>query len=657
MFFNSLKRSIVERNILCRLSHIDHPNQITRKTKYIRYKKRLEKLLFAAEIKYYSNKIDACQNKSKALWKLINEITQRKKGSKTILSKIRLENGRLIENSKNIADALNDYFVHVGPNLAEKLPQSERSFESYLGNSPIESFVINPTCSDEVYKGINSFSSSNCEDPNKISPKFYKLGADALSIILPRLINRCFSEGYFPSCLKLAKVTPIFKEGNKEVCSNWRPISITSCTAKLIEKLVKKRLLSYLSKHDILTDGQFGYRSQHSTTHAILNISDNILSNFDNKKHTVSIFLDLSKGFDCVDHNILLKKLKHYGIRGIALKFFESYLTNRVQQTLVNGVLSDFLVVVCGVPQGSVLGPLLFLLYTNDLAHASNFLVNLFADDTCLSLSNENLHQLEILCNREIALVNEWFIANKLTTNYKKASNFILSKYNSESDTENSSNFQIKMGNILLKNVKSVKYLGVMLDENITWFDQIDYLSKKLSRSAGIFSKLRYYVNTNVLIKVYHALFNSHLQYAILCWGSSATTYINKLQLLQNRAIRNMMKAPRFYRLDNYFLNLRILKVQDLYNLEVSKFMHGHFNGSLPRRFDDFFREVNASHNYNTRAARNRNYTTISCRSARGQRSIRFCGPKIWNDIPLSQRNLRKLHFKKECKSRILSNY
>ena len=200
----------------------------------------------------------------------------------------------------------------------------------------------------------------------------YKLGAHALSSILPDMINKCFIRGYFPDCLKLAKVTPIFKEGRSEMCCNWRPISITSCTSKLIEKLVKKRLLSFLSKNKILTDFQFGYRKDHSTTHAILNISDNILNNFDKKIHTASIFLDLSKGFDCVDHNILLRKLKHYGIRGIAFNFFKSYLTNRQQQTLVNGVLSDFLTVLCGVPQGSVLGPILFLLYTNYLANASN---------------------------------------------------------------------------------------------------------------------------------------------------------------------------------------------------------------------------------------------------------------------------------------------
>ena len=567
-----------------------------------------------------------------------------------MLNRLRLKNGTFTEDPKDIANILNTYFVNVGPELADKLPQSQKSFESYLNNPPIDSFQINPTNSDEVFEIINSFSSSNCEDPVKISPRVYKLGINALSNILPNMINKCFIEGYFPTCLKLAKVTPIFKEGSTEICSNWRPISITCCTSKLIEKLVKKRLLSFLSKNKVLTDFQFGYRTYHSTTHAILNISDNILNNFDKKMHTVSIFLDLSKGFDCVDHGILLRKLKYYGIRGVAFDFFKSYLTNRRQQTQVNGIFSEYLTVLCGVPQGSVLGPILFLLYTNDLINASKFAINLFADDTCLSLCNHNLNELQMQCNFEAAKINEWFLANKLTTNSKKASNFILSNYTGS----NSPNFTITMGNVLLKRVKSVKYLGVMLDENITWSEQIEYLSTKLSRSAGIFSKLRYYLNKEVLIRVYHALFNSHLQYGILCWGSTNVSNLNRLQILQNRAIRNISKAPRFYRLDNYYLNYRILKVHDLYDLEISKFIHGHYNEKLPSCFNTFFQLAN---NRSTRNTANKAYYVPYYRSTRGQRSIRFYGPKIWNKLPVSFHDLNKNNFKKEHKNLILSKY
>ena len=274
-----LQRSISERKRLYRLSLVNHPNQNIRKHKYNRYKKTLEKALFAAKCDFFSKKIIEYQAKTKSLWGVINDITKRKKRTKTIISKLSLDDGKVTENSVEIANALNKYFVAVGPNLADKLPSSSVFFESYLRSedSPRDSFCINPTNPQEVLNIINSFSDSNCEDPSKIAPKLYKLGAQPMSVILTNMINDCFAQGYIPSCLKIAKVIPIFKEGYMDEAGNWGPISITCCTSKLIEKLIKNRLVPYLKRNNILSKYQFGYRSHHSTTHAILNISDNIL--------------------------------------------------------------------------------------------------------------------------------------------------------------------------------------------------------------------------------------------------------------------------------------------------------------------------------------------------------------------------------------------
>ena len=198
--------------------------------------------MFTAQCNFYSYKILECQNRSKALWKVINDITQRKKKTNGILQKLKLENGRFIENPLDIAKTLNEYFVNVGPNLAGKLTPSNISFENYLNknNSPNNSFYLAPTTPKEISDTGDSFSSSMCEAPDLISPKFYKVCAAPLSEILAKLINQCFTNGYFPKCLKLAKVIPIFKGGNTQDLGNWRPISITPCIAKLIEKTCEK---------------------------------------------------------------------------------------------------------------------------------------------------------------------------------------------------------------------------------------------------------------------------------------------------------------------------------------------------------------------------------------------------------------------------------
>ena len=197
----------------------------------------------------------------------------------------------------------------------------------------------------------------------------------------------------------------------------------------------------------------------------------------------------------------------------------------------------------------------------------------------------------------------------------------------------------------------------MILNDRVTRSDQIDHLSKRLFCSAGIFSKLRYYIDTKTMIEMYHALFNSKLQYGIICWGATSTTNINKLQVLQNKAIRNMNKAPRYYRLDNYYLNHRILKVQELYQLEIAKFMHSHSHGNLPACFTSFFVESRFLHNYTTRFSSSRNYNITNFRTNRGQRSIQFLGPKVWNQVPNEIRNVSKQTFKNEMKRLIFSRY
>ena len=624
------------------------------KQKYNKMKKTLQKTLIAAETKFYDHQFVRCQNNSRKTWRLINEITCRKKRDKVTIHALKAASGSISSDAKTMANTLNAYFTNIGINMSNNLPPSPISHQDFLKNKIYRnSFYLKPTDPMEIYKVINSFKS--VVGPDKIPAKFFKLGSPALSNILSDMINECFLSGIFPQALKLARVTPIYKEGPKDAPCNYRPISIISVLSKLVEKLTYNRLIKYIDKKSILHSCQFGFRSAHSTTHAITSIHERVLENVNNDKHTISIYLDLSKAFDSVNHNILLSKLHYYGIRGVALNFFRSYLSNRQQYTIVNGVASDILSVLCGVPQGSTLGPLLFLLYINDLAVASKFSVSLFADDTCLLLSDKNLGSLQHLCNMELIQINNWFLANKLTANLSKASKYMITL--GKSRTHPPDNFNIVMGNTTLEKVTSIKYLGVIFDVNFNWHDHITYVCTKISRSVGVLSKLRYYVNIKTLLKVYYSLVSSHLCYALTAWGRAGVTALHPLKVLQNRAIRFISRAPRFRRLDNDYINLRLLKFDDMHKHAVSKFMHQYYHGKLPDYFSNFFGTTQPNHEYNLRRNANENFRPVDCRKASMERSIRYIGPKLWENIPMDIKTASVHKFKKDYKNFLLAKY
>ena len=393
---------------------------------YNKFRKRLEKKLFRSKQDFFKKKIEDARTNSKHIWKAINEITCRKKSKSKHPAKIKLSDGSFTNNPNEIANILNDFFINIGPELASKLDSSENSFEHYMPPRIRNSFFLAPTDFFEILKTLKRLSPRKSTGPDKIPTKVLKIGARSLSPILSCLINECFSTGIFPKCLKIARVTTIFKGGDPYCPSEWRPISIVPILSKIIEKLVSYRLNKFLIKNNILTKNQFGFRSKHSTAHAIMNVNEQVLANRDCQRHTLSIFLDLSKAFNCVDHKILIGKLERYGITGTPLNFFRSYLSDQYQFTRVNSSDSEWRKITCGVPQGSVLGPLLFIIYMNDLAHISRFSVSLYADDTCLVLSHVDLKQLETICNNELEIIDDWFKANRLTANLKKASKYML---------------------------------------------------------------------------------------------------------------------------------------------------------------------------------------------------------------------------------------
>ena len=389
-----------------------------------------------------------------------------------------------------------------------------------------------------------------------ISCYFIKLSSSILIPIVVSLINASFSLGIFPDDLKVAKVISLFKKGDTLDINNYRPISLLTCFSKIFEKAIFTRLSNFLDKHSVLISSQYGFCPNRSSTHAILDIVSTTYDNINNKKYTGMVMLDLTKAFDTVCHKRLLLKLGHYGIRGTAYNLLQSYLSKISQYVSLVNINSNLRNVKMGVPQGSVLGPLLFLIYINDLQNCMISTPRLFADDTAVLIHANTLTELEIKINCELENVVVWTRKNNLNINPMKSQAMIVSPSLSES------NFAIiiKLNSSILQVSNNINYLAVIIDSKLLFKEHILKLQSKLSRAVAIMCKLKYIVPLRILICLYYAFFHSHLLYGLLVWGATYTIYLQPINILQNKALRIISNKQRWTNSTILYSGLKILK-------------------------------------------------------------------------------------------------
>ena len=431
----------------------------------------------------------------------------------------------MVDEPKDIANHVNDFFVNVGPELDKNIPNINHiSASKYLKNRNQFNFVITHISNEEVLELIQSLPNKST-GPVSIPLKMIKDVVDIIVVPLCHIINISFATGVFPDILKIAKVHPLHKGGSTLDPNNFRPISLLSIFDKIIEKLMHKRLYEFLEVNNILFENQFGFRKNNSTVYALMEITEKIKESIDNNKLGCGIFIDLKKAFDTVNHKILLSKLEHYGIRGNLLSWFESYLTDRKQFVSFNGENSDPKDILCGVPQGSVLGPLLFLIYINDLPNVSDKLkFYLFADDTNIYFESSDLKVLEKVINEELKHLSLWLKVNRLALNISKT-NFVIF-HSSQRNLKHQ--VTLKLDKKAINQKDNIKYLGVIIDCHLNWKHHILNVSKKISRSIGVMYRIRKYVNINILKSLYYSLIYSHIVYAIQIWGSASNTELEK---------------------------------------------------------------------------------------------------------------------------------
>ena len=469
-----------------------------------------------------------------------------------------------------------------------------------------------------------------------------------ISSVLIHLCNASFRSGIFPDILEIAKVLPYYKSGDKELFSNYRPISVLPAFSKILEKIVCDSLRQFCISNSIITEAQFGFMEGKSTEDATLNFVGDIVKSFDEGQYTVGIFLDLSKAFDTVDHEVLLVKLDHYGVRNECFMWFLSYLKNRQQYVSYNGSNSDLYQIHYGVPQGSILGPLLFILYINDIVNTSQHLKYvLFADDSNFYISHTDINYLLTLMNQEMDKVRAWIIANKLTLNISKTHYIIFHRRNLPSDLQ-----PLVMGETILERVISTKFLGITLQENLKWHNHIQNISRKIDRLNGILYLTRHMLTENALKQMYYALVYPNIIYCQTVWGSSGTVVSKQIVTSQKRVIRTITGARRYEHTNSIFSDLRILKFEDVNIYCCALYVYKSLNNIIDNRYFAF--RTNEFH-----SLRNTDLLRLpTVRSTQSQRFINYHGVKIWNSLPSDIRNKTSIHsFKVSLKKHLFDKY
>lgn len=605
---------------------------------YLTISKAVNKLKTKLKKDFVDRKIDKGIERKLNVWEVLKEVSGSVSTSSSDICQIK-DGDNIIVDEKSMANKFNEFFINVGPNLAKKLPDTK---DTTLPSSSCSPMKLSYTTREEVTTIIANLANKN-SSPNKLSNILIKKSSKHMVPIMVKMINCSYDQGIFPSKCKMTVVKPLYKSGDPMTVDNYRPISITSSPARINELAMKSRLEEHLANIGFFYTAQYGFLKSKDAQGAIFDLVAKIQKALDFDTKCAAIFIDLRKAFDTVNHNLLLSKLSKIGIVDKTLDWFKSYLSGRPQQVKCGNTLSDVMMMLCGVPQGSILGPILFLIYINDIGKLSlKGKVQLFADDAVLIYEASYYSQLEKLMSEDLKILFKWFSANKLSLNISKTNYIIFKKkYGPEVKLD------IKINNQSLNQVKNVKYLGITLDEHLAWKDHIGKLSPKLRATSRLIFKLRKILDINKLKTLYYAYFHSHISYMCFTWGLSYHT--SSIKILQNGIIKNILNVNRMFSTKQVYWVSSIMPFEALVNASLVILLYNHIQGRKLINTDIQYNHQ--FHNHSTRASSNFRIPKINTTHYGTQGSL-YQAIKLFNSMPqevLDLTDYRK--FKSKCKS------
>ena len=645
-FTSGLKISSKRKNKLFKKAH-KSPRSLQI---YRRYRNVYNSLIKLAKKTYYSDLLGNVKNDLRKTWRVFNEIISKSSSRNQMPTTLSLPHPTsfscFLSEPSLIAEYFNNFFSTIGQRTASCVMSNEINPLDFMKNVSVkDSLFLFPTCPKEIIEIALNLPSKSSTGPDNISNKLLKEIISYIVVPLTHIFNLSLQTGVVPDMYKLAKVVPLFKSGDKQDPNNYRPISLLPSLSKILERIVYNRLIGFLLKHDVIYYKQFGFLKGRSTEQAMTEIILKIIEAIENKNYSLGVFLDLSKAFDSISHNILLTKLFRYGVRGIALDWFKSFLSNRHQYVQIDNAQSSTQSIEYGVPQGSVLGPLLFLIYINDMPSASSKLsLILFADDTTGLFNAPSLDELFSTVNNELNNLSLWLSANQLLINISKTNFIIFMNKQKERYLALGDHHILSLNSVDIKKKDSTKFLGLLLDKNLTYQAHLNSLKVKLTKALYALRRAAKILPVKDLKTLYSALFLSYINYGLLAWGGickrearyhilnygaalNPMGSLDDIHKLQKRALRIISKSNSKAHHIPLCHRLNVLDLPDLYSLKALSFCHDHFHGNLPPSLSNLF----------TFDFTRGNQLIVKTRYRRtnlAASSIIHTLPNIWNTLP-----------------------